>query len=438
MARAEKRLSATEVKNKAAPGMYCDGGGLYLQITPTGTKSWLYRYAFKGKTRDMGLGGYPAVTLADARVERDQHRDVLKIQKLDPIEVRDATVIEAERAIEAHKLAEERRITFADAVEMYMRMPGFGKSKNGRLWNAKHKAQWRSTLDAAVKIIGNMNAVEITRDDVKRVLEPIWKKTPETASRLRSRIEAVLDLDRIADQREGLNPASREALKNWLKPRKTAKGGKFPALDLKDMPTWFAELRKREGMSARALEFAVLCAARSGEVIGARWQEIDFEEKSWKIPAGRMKTNEEHAVPLSETAIELLNALPRMPENELIFFAPRGGMLSNMALSMLMRKMHGKEVKAGRKGWVDPAMEDRPAVPHGTCRSTFRDWCGANAYDRDLAELALSHAVGTAVERSYRRHTYLERRRPMMEAWAATCLGVQSDGVVVPLRAGMA
>ncbi|MFT5007095.1 MAG: hypothetical protein ACI8YI_002727 [Paracoccaceae bacterium] len=319
MARTEKRLSATEVKNKVTPGMYCDGGGLYLQITPTGTKSWLYRYAFKGKTHDMGLGGFPAVSLADARVERDQHRAVLKIQKLDPIEVRDATVIEAERASEAQKLAEERRISFADAVEMYMRTPGFGKSKNGRLWNAKHKAQWRSTLDAAVKIIGNMNAVEITKDDVKRVLEPIWKKTPETASRLRSRMEAVLDLDRISDQRDSLNPASREALKNWLKSRKTSKGGKFPALDLKDMPTWFAELRQREGMSARALEFAVLCAARSGEVIGARWQEMDFEEKCWKIPAGRMKGGEEHSVPLSEAAIELLKALPQMPENELIF-----------------------------------------------------------------------------------------------------------------------
>ncbi len=434
MARAEKRLSATEAKNKTAPGMYCDGGGLYLQITPTGTKSWLYRYAFKGKTRDMGLGGFPAVSLADARTERDKHRDVLKVRKLDPIEVRDAALIEAEREVEAQKLAEERRITFADAVEMYMRTPGFGKSKNGRLWNAKHKAQWRTTLDAAVKVIGGMNAVEVTKDDVKRVLEPIWRKTPETASRLRGRIENVLDLDRIADQREGMNPASRDALKNWLKPRKTSKGGKHPALALKDLPTWFAALQKREGMSARALEFAVLCAARSGEVIGTRWPEIDLKEKIWKVPAGRMKAGEEHTVPLTEAAVELLEGLPRLPGNDLVFFAPREGMLSNMALSMLMRKMHDKEVKAGRKGWVDPAMDDRPAVPHGTCRSTFRDWAGANGYERDLAELALSHAVGTAVERSYRRHTYLERRRPMMEAWAAACRGEAQGGVVVPLR----
>ncbi|MFC5738638.1 tyrosine-type recombinase/integrase [Sinirhodobacter huangdaonensis] len=426
MARGIHRLSAAKVRAETKPGFYSDGGGLYLQVSQFGgTKSWVFKFTVNGRRRGMGLGPIHTFSLAEARDKAAELRKVVADGR-DPIAERD----ELRRK---SQVEDERQITFAQAVEKCL------AKKENEFRNDKHRKQWRSTLDTyAAPVLGDMNVAHITFQDVLRVLEPIWTTKTETASRLRGRIENVLSWATVAGYRTGDNPARWAGnLKELLpKPSKVATKDNHPALALTDLPAWFAALRKRDGISARAVEFLTLCASRSGEVRGAVWSEIDLEAKLWVIPKERMKAQREHRVPLSDAAVELLKALPRIEGSDFVFPAARGGALSDMSLSAVMRRMQDTATAKGGNGFVDPR-SGRPAVPHGL-RSTFRDWTAERGIERDMAEISLAHTVGTEVERAYRRSDMLERRRALMETWAAACRGEAQTGVVVPMKAGAA
>lgn len=394
---AEKALSAVAVRNTTKPGRYADGNGLYLHVDPSGAKRWVQRLMIQGKRCDLGLGPVMLVTLAEARVRAEANRRLARAGG-DPL----------------HEKRENREVlTFAQAVERYL------EKKKAEFRNEKHKKQWRSTLDTyAGPVIGPKRVADITRQDVQRVLEPIWQTKTETASRLRGRIEQVLSWATVAGQRTGDNPARWAGNLSELlpKPGKLAAKGNHPALALADLPKWWLDLQTRESMAARALQFLTLTAARSGEVRGMTWDEVDLEARLWTVPAGRMKMGKEHRVPLTGEAVDLLRTLPRMDGSPYVFFAPRGGMLSDMTISAVMRRMQEAEVKAGRTGYLDPRSK-RPAVPHGI-RSSFRDWVAdRTSYPGEMAEVALAHKIPNAVEAAYRRGDQLEKRRHMMQEW---------------------
>lgn len=432
MGRGIHRLSAVEVKSKTKPGHYADGGGLYLQVSKWGTKSWVFKFTLAGRTRGMGLGPIHTYSLAEARAKAGDLRKSVA-EGHDPIEERKEAI--AKVASEAAPI-----MTFKEAVERTL------EKKENEFRNDKHRKQWRSTLDTyASPVIGNMDVAAITTQDVLRVLSQdtdggtLWETKTETASRLRGRIEAVLSQATVAGFRAGDNPARWAGnLKELLpKPSAITEKGNQPALAVADLPAWFASLKKRDGISARAIEFLTLTAARSGEVRGMLWSEINDlygDAPMWVIPAQRMKAKREHRVPLSPEAVALLQSIPHVEGTEYVFPAVRGGALSDMALSSVMRRMQESEVKAGHKGWLDQR-SGRPAVPHGL-RSTFRDWAAEKGYERDMAEISLAHMVGSEVERAYRRSDVIERRRAMMAAWAATCRGERTDNVV-QLHAGV-
>ena len=412
MPRLVEELSALEVKRLRHPGgttnkLVFVGGvpGLALQLLPGGGRTWILRTSVGGKRRDIGLGGFPEITLTVARDRARAARDSIR-NGVDPVEERKA----ARAALVASR---HRGLLFRDAVNTYL------DSKLTEFRNDKHRYQWRATLDMfACPTLGEMTVASIQTSDVLAVLTPLWLTKTETATRLRGRIEAVLNWASVAGHRSGDNPARWRGNLDMLlpKPGKVAKVVHQPAVALPDAPAWFADLRKRGGSSARALEFAVLTAARSGEVRMATWGELDLGRAMWTVPADRMKMERDHRVPLSDAALALVKALPVIEGSPYIFAAPRGGTLSDMSLSAVMRKMHRAELYAGRKGWLDP-VSGRPAVPHGL-RSTFRDWAAETGVPRDMAEIALSHASGSDVERAYRRTDMLERRREVMGAWA--------------------
>ncbi len=419
MPKVAKELSAIEVKRLVHPGrgrnvLFPVGGvaGLALQITPSGARNWLLRVLVGERRREIGLGAFPEIPLAMARDRAREAKDAIR-RGIDPVEERKA-------ARAALVVARRRGLTFVDAVDRYL------AAKESAFSNDKHRAQWRSTLTTyAVPELGPMAVQDVTVQDVLRVLHPIWETKTETASRLRGRIESVLSWATVAGHRTGDNPARWSGnLKELLPaPGKIAEEGNQPALSIDDTPRWFADLRQRAGFGARALEFVALTAARSGEVRGAAWEEIDLDKGLWIIPATRMKMKREHRVPLSSAASMLLKALPRLEGNPLVFPAPRGGMLSDMTLSATMRRIHeSAEAKEGGAGFLDTRSK-RPAVPHGL-RSTFRDWVAERTnYPGEMAEVALAHQISSAVEASYRRGDMIEKRRGMMAAWAAFLTG---------------
>jgi len=399
-------MSALSVSRLTVPGLHFVGGvaGLALQVQPSGARSWVLRISIAGKRRDMGLGGFPDVTLADARRRARDERE--KADKgVDPI---------AERKAAASRLRAEhaKAFTFKESALAYIEAHESG-------WrNAKHGEQWRSTLASTYPAIGDLQVRDVSVPHVLAVLTPIWKTKTETASRLRGRIESVLDWATARGYREGLNPARWKGHLDHLLPApgKIMKARHHAAVPVGELGTFMQALRKQDGIGARALEFAILTAARSGEVRGATWAEIDLEEGVWKVTGERMKAGKEHRVPLSDAAIALLQALPRLAGTDLIFPAPRGGVLSDMTLTVLMRRMG-----AG-------------AVPHGF-RSTFRDWCAERTnYPREVAEMALAHAIRDQTEAAYFRADLLEKRRRMMSEWAAFCASPEpKKGVLVPL-----
>ena len=391
MPKKAKDLSALEVSRLTAPGHHAVGGvaGLYLYVLDTGARSWVLRTMVGEKRRHMGLGGYPDVPLAQAR-EKARAAKAEVSQGTDPIAQRVALASQL-------KAQQATQKTFEEAAKAYM-------EAHEKAWkNPKHRAQWGSTLKTyAYPHIGSLLVKDIDQEHVMKVLEPIWATKTETATRLRGRIESVLDWATTRKYRSGENPARWKGhLDNLLPaPSDIQKVESHRAVGYKDMARFMVGLRTREGLAARALEFAILCASRSGEVRGALWTEINWEDAIWTIPAERMKAGKEHRVPLSTPAVKLLEALQRSGNSDLVFAGSNGKPLSDMALTAVMRRME-----------VD-------AVPHGF-RSTFRDWAGdCTNYPRDVAEFALAHKVSDKVEAAYRRSDALEKRRRMMEDWA--------------------
>ena len=409
--RPARGLTARRVET-AKPGKHHDGNGLILRVTPSGSRQWVQRIVVHGRRVELGLGSPPVVTLAQARERALENRRLARSGG-DPLGARREA-----RAV----------LTFAEAVEhcLAAKVEGFG--------NEKHRKQWRTTLDAyALPVLGRKPVGSIGMDDVLRVLQPIWGTKNETASRLRGRIEAVLSWATAAGHREGDNPARwRGNLAEMLpKPTRVARPDNQPALALGDAARWWADLASREGMATQALRFAALATARSGEVRGLTWAELDLDAALWRVPARRMKAGRDHVVPLTFEAVELLRRLPRLDGSPHVFFAPRGGALSDMALSAVMRRMHAADEKRGGPGYRDPR-SGRPAVPHGL-RSAFRQWAAEQGYDREMAELQLAHRIGSEAERSYQRADMVERRRAMLTAWVAFLAGEAAGAKVVPI-----
>ena len=398
-----KELSALAVQRLTAPGMHAVGGvaGLYLCVSSSGSRSWIARVNVDGKRREMGLGSFPDVSLSIAREKARAARSDTTMG-IDPVAHRK----EARSARQALKATQK---TFADCAKAYI------EAHSDSWRNAKHRAQWPSTFETYVyPTMGTVLVGEVTQAHVMAVLLPIWKTKTQTATRLRGRIEQVLAWATAAGFRQGENCARWTGLLDQLLPApgKVSEPRHHPAVRVDDMPAFIKALRQHDGLSPKALEFAVLTAARSGEVRGATWAEIDLEAAVWTVPKERMKAGKEHRVPLNTQAIKLLEAMPRIEGTELVFPAPRGGQLSDMALTALTRRMNFRD-DAGRV-----------CVPHGF-RSSFRDWVFERTdYPRDLAEAALAHALENKVEAAYRRGDALERRRAMMQAWANYCEGV--------------
>jgi integrase len=415
MARTGK-LSAVEVTKAKGPTVLHDGGGLYLRVSPTGAKSWVFRFQLDGKRRDMGLGPYPDISLAEARAKALEQRK-LRHNGIDPLDAR-----KAHR--QAQRLSLARGRTFQEMAEEFI-------SRNETGWhNAKHRQQWRNTLATYVyPVLGGLPVAAIDVGLVVQVLDPIWSEKPETASRVRGRIEAVLDAATVRGFRQGPNPAQWKGnLAHILPVRgRVRKVAHHAALPFDEIPSFLTAVRARSGTAARALEFAIFTAARTGEVLGATWGEIDPEKKIWVLPAARMKSEREHRVPLSGAALAVLEQVqplalsrdgkpdPAAP----VFPGPRRALpMSNMTMLMLLRRMKRDDLTA-----------------HGF-RSTFRDWAAERtAYPREVVEMALAHALENKVEAAYRRGDLFEKRRKLMEAWAAFCEGAPR-GEVVSLRAG--
>lgn len=390
MAKIAKELSALTVSRLTAEGAHAVGGvpGLNLQIVGA-SRVWVLRVVIHGKRRRMGLGSYPAVSLAKAReLAREAHAKVR--EGVDPIEARMAVK-------KADAAAQYTSITFQRAAEQYI-------STHESAWkNAKHRQQWENTLaQYANPVLGRLMVKEIEHTHVLQVLDPIWRTKTETASRLRGRLEQVLDWATVRGYREGLNPARwRGHLDHLLPaPDRIAPVKHHPAVAINEAAAVFALISALPGIGAQALQFQVLTATRSGEVRGAKWAEIDLDSKIWTVPAERMKAGEEHRVPLSKEALDQLNALPRIVDTDLVFPSARLRPLSDMTLTAVMRRLKLK------------------AVPHGW-RSTFRDWAGeCTSYPREVAEQALAHSIGNKVELAYRRGDMLQKRRMLMQDWA--------------------
>jgi integrase len=405
MPKKAEELGALQVAAVTEPGLHAVGGvaGLCLQVESTGARSWVLRVMVAGKRREMGLGGFPDVKLADARRLAREAREAIA-QGRDPVEER--------RAAKARLLAEAgRTLTFEQACRDYI-------NAHEKTWtHPAHAQAWKHTLlaiackgmdcgDAGTAVgLGRLSVGDIETAHALNLLRPIWATKTETAQRTRQRCEAVLSAARVSG---AIRAPGWENPFKWrghldaslAKPRKLAPIQHHRALPARDVAGFVAALRQRKGSAARALEWIILTACRSNEARGARWSEIDLEAKVWTVPPVRMKAGKEHRVPLSGAAVTLLNALPRLAGCDLLFPGPSGKPLSDVAVSKLCGDLSGLR-----------------CVPHGW-RSTFRDWAGdATSYPRDIAEAALAHVVG-GVEGAYRRGDAVERRRPLMEDWA--------------------
>jgi len=376
----------------------------------SGAKSWIYRFQLNGIRREMGIGTLQSKPPADARSEAAALTALVR-SGIDPIERRKQEQAAAQAAARA---AEAHAITFSTAAAEYIKTHKAG-------WkNEKHGQQWENTIATyANPIIGAKSVALVSTEDVLKILKPIWTTKTETASRLRSRIELILSYAKAMKWREGENPAMWRGHLDALlpPPTKLKKVRHHPALPYAQVPEFMAELRKLKGSGARALEFAILTATRSGEARLAQWHEIDLEKRLWTIPAERMKAEREHWVPLSAQAIALIKTLPRIEGNNYLFPGDRDKKpLSDMTLTAITRRMNETEGDAPPK-WIDPT-NGAQIVPHGF-RSTFRDWAAeVGHYPREMAEHALAHSLPDRVEAAYHRGTMLERRAPMMQRWA--------------------
>jgi integrase len=403
-------LTTKQIAKLRNAGRYGDGHGLSLQVTPTGVKSWLLRYERNGRERWMGLGPLHTVDLKEARERARKARQQL-LDGIDPLDAR-----AAERTAQALEAA--RTITFEKAAHAYF------DAHEGKWRNAKHRAQFLSTLKAyAFPKIGSLPVAAIDVSLVLKVIEPIWQEKTETANRVRGRIEAVLDWATVRGYRAGDNPARWKGYIENVLPSRNAiqKPIHHAALPFDELPEFMAALRQREGVAARALEFTILTAARTGEVIGATWDEIDLKGGIWTIPAGRMKASREHRVPLPDHMLEILRALPHEKNNPFVFIGPRKGGLSNMGMASVLVRMGRDDITV-----------------HGF-RSTFRDWAAERTnYPNHVVEMALAHVVGDKVEAAYRRGDLFAKRARLMADWAkfATTKPAERSAKVVPMRNG--
>jgi integrase len=425
------RLTAKEVEaaqhsaTRGRPEYVSDGDGLYLQITPAGAKSWVFKYTLAGKAREMGLGAYGkptrplapqiGVPLGEARDKAAQAHALLR-QRIDPID---------HRKTQARR--EETNRQRAQASTFRMLAEEMVLSREAEWKNPKHIQQWKNTLATyAYPVIGDLPVADIQTDDVLRVLKPIWHAKPETASRLRGRLERVLAYAKVRNLRTGDNPAAwRGHLAESLPSPRRVQGklpGHHPALPWRQIGAFMATLGAEPSSSSRALAFLILTAARTNEVLGARWREVDWNNKAWTVPASRMKAKKEHTVALSEPALAVLKAMQPLATGPDSFIFPgrgAGSCLSQMALLMMLRRMNATPEGAPIP-WADAATGE-PITAHGF-RSTFRDWCGeTTSHSTELAEAALAHAVRDKTVAAYARGDLFEKRRKLMEEWGAFC-----------------
>ncbi len=386
------RLTALEAIKLKAPGRHSDGGGLYLSIDGTGRRRWIFMYVRNGRRVELGLGSGRDLPLATARTEAAALRVILATGG-DP------------RAARANLKAVPTFGEFAD---------GYVETMTPSWRNPKHVQQWKMTLTTYAAPIRHLPVDEIETDEVLKVLQPLWNRTPETAERLRGRIENVLNAAKAKGHRSGENPAMwRGHLEKLLPRRQRLSRGHHAALPVNEAPTFMADLRARRAVAARALEFTILTAARSGEVLGARWGEIDVDRRQWTVPAERMKAGREHRVPLSTRAVAILAEMAEFGTFGSVFPGPKAETaLSSMAMSMLLRRMKSD------------------VTVHGF-RSTFRDWASeATGFPHEVCEMALAHTISSKAEAAYRRGDLFEKRRKLMEAWAAYCASAKSGKLI--------
>jgi integrase len=415
MARTIGKLTALKVDKAKRPGMYGDGGGLYLRVTHDGAKNWVFRFMLNGRPRWMGMGPLHTVHLAEARKRAGEHR-LRRHDGIDPIEARRA---ERQQA----RLDAAKAVTFKECAESYIKAHRAG-------WrNGKHAAQWQATLATyAEPVIGKLSVQAIDTGLVLKVLEPIWTAKPETAGRVRGRIESILDWAKVRGYRAGENPARwRGHLDKLLPARgKVQKVEHHAAMPYAALPAFLIKLRGQEGIAARALEFAILTAARTGETIGARWPEFDLLDKTWTVPPERMKAGRAHRVPLSARALAILKEMqllrPAGDADGYVFPGGKAGRpLSNMAFLMLLRRMGHADLTA-----------------HGF-RATFKTWASeCTGVQNEIVEASLAHVIGSKVEQAYRRGDLFERRRRLMQQWATFCNTAptgERQNNVTPLRA---
>lgn len=402
------RLSALSIKGLKAAGRYADGGGLYLQVRGE-SKSWIFRYVFGGARREMGLGGIDAVSLADARTRAAELRATIA-EGRDPIEKR--TQDRAEIALQAAK-----DLTFRECALEFIE-----KQKSG--WTGKRQvAQWKSAFEThAFPALGDLRVSQITRDQIIRVLDPLWTTKTVTAVRIQNRTERVLDYATVRGYRSGDNPARWKGGLDLIfpAPGKVARSSHIPAMPYKDVPAFFKEHLGKEGVTECALEFLLLTLARTTEVLSATWSQIDWEERAWNIPRMTMKAKDAaHRVPLTDAAVDVLARMRAISRNSYIFPGRIAGRpISNMSMLMYLRRL-GLE-----------------ACPHGY-RSTFKDWSREiRSYDDDLSEAQLAHKIKNKVKAAYARGTMFERRRAMLEDWAKYCTSIQSSEEDLPRVAG--
>lgn len=394
MPRKTKQLTALSIKSLTVKGFYPDGENLYLQVSQTGTKSWVFMYELHGKRHKMGLGSYPTVTLKDARDASLKARQLLQ-QGIDPLSHK-------RKVIQANKLEATKTITFDECTALFI------ESKKAEWRNPKHHQQWKNTLQTyASPIFGSMSVADIDQDLILKVIDPIWRTKNPTATRVRGRIESVLDWAIFHGYREGENPARLKGHLDKVLPsaKKITKDNHFSALPFKQMSAFMEKLRLQDGISARAFEFCILTATRTSETLKAQWIEIDLENRTWLIPPERMKAHVAHKVPLTGRCIEIL-ALMRLNPGPYVFTGRKDGShLSNTAFLQTLKRMNYK----------------KDVTAHGF-RSSFRDWCAEtmDGYEY-VAEMALAHTIKSDVERAYRRGDLFEKRLQLMNEWAKFC-----------------